>query len=40
MDGPYDSRLLPAVLSVVLAASLLLVFFGAVSRLRGWQMLL
>jgi hypothetical protein len=34
MDGPYDNRLLPVVISVVLVCALLIVFAGAVSRLQ------
>jgi len=34
MDGPYDSRVLPIMLSVTLVASLIIVFSGAVVRLH------
>jgi hypothetical protein len=34
MDGPYDSRVLPVLLTVTLAASLIIVFSGAVVRLH------
>ena len=34
-DGPYDSRLLPAVLAVCLVSSLMVVFSGAVVRLHS-----
>ena len=33
MDGPYDSKALPAVLAVCLVTSLMVVFSGAVVRL-------
>lgn len=34
-DGPYDSRFLPATLAVCLVSSLMVVFSGAVVRLRS-----
>lgn len=37
MDGPYDNRILPVILSVALIASLLVVFGGAVARINGWS---
>eukprot|EP00882_Tetradesmus_deserticola_P011407 GHRQ01012069.1.p1 GENE.GHRQ01012069.1~~GHRQ01012069.1.p1 ORF type:complete len:130 (+),score=59.80 GHRQ01012069.1:201-590(+) len=35
LDGPYDSKVLPAVLAVTLVSSLLVVFSGAVVRLHS-----
>ncbi|WIA20489.1 hypothetical protein OEZ85_004889 [Tetradesmus obliquus] len=35
LDGPYDSKVLPAVLAVTLVASLMVVFSGAVMRLHS-----
>jgi hypothetical protein len=35
LDGPYDSKVLPAVLAVTLVSSLLVVFSGAVMRLHS-----
>jgi hypothetical protein len=34
MDGPYDSKVLPIMLSVTLVTSLIIVFSGAVVRLH------
>ncbi len=36
-DGPYDSQLLPFLLSIVLMVSLLITFGGSVAKLAGWQ---
>ena len=36
MDGPYDSRLLPVLLAVILMVALLIVFSGAVAETAGW----
>ncbi|KAK9807602.1 hypothetical protein WJX72_003870 [[Myrmecia] bisecta] len=35
MDGPYDSKVLPILLSVVLMASFLIVFGGTLATLMG-----
>jgi hypothetical protein len=35
LDGPYDSKVLPAVLAVTLVTSLIVVFAGAVVRLHS-----
>ena len=35
MDGPYDSRLLPVLLTICLVVSMSLVFGGAVMRLTS-----
>jgi hypothetical protein len=35
LDGPYDSKVLPAVLAVTLTSSLIVVFSGAVMRLHS-----
>ena len=36
MDGPYDSRLLPVLLAVILMVALIIVFSGAVAETAGW----
>ncbi|KAK9864228.1 hypothetical protein WJX84_012337 [Apatococcus fuscideae] len=36
-DGPYDSQLLPFLLTTVLMVSLLITFGGSVAKLSGWQ---
>lgn len=36
-DGPYDSQLLPFLLTTVLMVSLLITFGGSVAKLAGWQ---
>lgn len=36
MDGPYDSRMLPVLLAVILMVALLIVFSGAVAETAGW----
>lgn len=36
MDGPYDSRLLPVLLAIILMVALLIVFSGAVAETAGW----
>lgn len=35
MDGPYDNRILPGIISVAMIATLLVVFGGAVMRLQS-----
>ena len=37
MDGPYDNRLLPVLLAVILMVALLIVFSGAVAETAGWS---
>jgi hypothetical protein len=34
MDGPYDSKVLPVLLSIAMIAALVVVFTGAVVRLQ------
>lgn len=36
MDGPYDNRILPILLSAVLMLALSVVLGGAVARAFGW----
>lgn len=36
MDGPYDSRMLPVLLAVILMVALIIVFSGAVAETAGW----
>lgn len=35
MEGPYDSKALPVLLSTALIVSLVVVFAGAIGRLQG-----